>query len=172
MHIPMSRFLQVIVVIGFLPSAINAQYPSRTRTIFGTITDDKGQPIERALIIIQEIGDSGTKGSINLTTRSNKTGKYLYWVGIKDRTFRVIVHQEGFKPAWEEKIAPQYGEEKEVNFQLQPGEDFTTSWEQQRDEDVIQLVGLGACPSIRRCRAYWACEARSRREEEAMRGHR
>jgi radical SAM superfamily enzyme YgiQ (UPF0313 family) len=36
----------------------------------------------------------------------------------------------------------------------------------------VNLTALGACPIIRRYRAHGACEARSRREEEAMRGHR
>jgi hypothetical protein len=34
------------------------------------------------------------------------------------------------------------------------------------------LAILGACPRIRMCRAHGACELSSRREEEAMRGHR
>ena len=34
------------------------------------------------------------------------------------------------------------------------------------------INAIGACPRIRMCRAHRACGARSRREEEAMRGHR
>jgi hypothetical protein len=38
--------------------------------------------------------------------------------------------------------------------------------------DFLADKFLGACPRIRVCRAHGACEPSSRREEEAMRGHR
>ncbi len=57
--------------------------------------------------------------------------------------------------------------------------DLTNSLEPASDNGKITLahsatagqIALGACPRIRRGRAHGACEARSRREEEAMSMH-
>ena len=128
MHISTRKFLLIAVLIGFLAPAMNAQ--DQIRRISGKITDDKGQPVVGALIVFQGMGNTVRI----MTCKTNTRGDYVYLAGLLSVTYRIIVHKEGFTPAWKGNITPEDAEAKEENFQLQPGDDFKTHWEMEYQE--------------------------------------
>ncbi len=122
MHISMRKFILIAVLIGFFAPVANTS--AQIRRIVGKVVDDVGQPVVGATIIFK-----GMDNVREIDTKTDIKGNYMWLPGIQGGAFRIIVHKEGFNPTCKENIAPEVGEIKMVNFQLQPGTDFKTPWE-------------------------------------------
>ena len=102
---------------------------AQSRSIKGKVTDDKGNPIADADIIIQ-----GTDIARVLNTKTNKSGEYLYLLGLQVATYRVIARKKGYQPDYKENIRPELGEEAVADFTLVPGEDYKLPFEMTPEE--------------------------------------
>jgi tetratricopeptide (TPR) repeat protein len=102
---------------------------AQNRSVNGTVTDDKGQPVADAKIKI--IGVDIYR-ELNCTT--NKKGEYSYLLGLQAVSYRIIVRKEGFQPAYKENIRPELGEQKSVDFKLTPGPDSKLPFEMTKEE--------------------------------------
>jgi tetratricopeptide (TPR) repeat protein len=156
MKIPTNKLLMCAVLFVSFYSELKAQELKDVigGKFVGKVTDKMGQPVAGARIVfIQEIENSIIKKNAvqNISLKTDPTGQYTYLAGgirlpiwIKGGTFHIIVHKEGFKPALEEASAPKLGEDKEINFQLEPGEDSTTAWERpwaQQHQKAANAIG-------------------------------
>jgi tetratricopeptide (TPR) repeat protein len=104
--------------------SLTAPVTAQNRSVTGTVTDDKGQPVVNAKIKI--IGVDIFR-ELNCTT--NKKGEYSYLLGLQAVSYRIIARKEGFKPEFKENIRPELGEQKTVDFKLTPGEDSKLPFE-------------------------------------------
>ncbi len=116
-------FMPAALVIGLLVMSVLPGM-AQTRIIKGKITDDKGQPVAGAQILIQ-----GTDIVREFKVKSDKKGQYFNLLGMQSGTFRVVVRAQGFRPEYREGIRPQLAEETAVDFQLTPGNDMKLPFE-------------------------------------------
>jgi len=88
-------WLLVFAIIGALTIAMPAAAQS-TGILKGTVTDDKGQPVEAAVITIQMSGGTGRR----FETKSNKKGEYIQ-VGIPPGQYEISAEKDkmGSAPA-------------------------------------------------------------------------
>jgi tetratricopeptide (TPR) repeat protein len=111
--------LSVVLLLALaLPAA------AQNRAIRGKVTDEKGQPVADAQVTIEGMDISRT-----LSTKTNKKGEYMYLLGLQVGTYRIVVRKAGFQPQYKANIKPQVGEESEVDFTLEPGQDFKLPFE-------------------------------------------
>ncbi len=129
MHFSIRRFfMSAAVVVGLLlMSALPGM--AQSRIIKGKITDESGQPIAGAQVVIQ-----GTDVYRNFNVKTDKKGQFFYLLGLQAGTFRVIARAQGFQPEYKENIRPQLSEEAEVNLTLKPGADFKLPFEMSEAE--------------------------------------
>jgi len=120
--LPTAILLALILMLA-LPAA------AQNRSIKGKVTDDKGQPVADAQIVI-----SGMDISRTLTTKTNNSGEYMYLLGLQVATYRVVVRKEGFEPDYKANIRPEIGEEIEVDFTLKPGNDYKLPFEMTEED--------------------------------------
>lgn len=122
MHSSSSRIsfagIFLIVLMMALPAA------AQVRIVRGKVTDDKGQGIKGATIIIQGIEVK----SRNYTTKTDKKGTYIY-MGLPDGVYHVAARAEGFSPAYQTNIKATIAEERVVDLQLKPGPDHKLPFE-------------------------------------------
>jgi len=123
------RFLQPAMLLFtlFLISIVPAT--AEERGIKGKITDDKGQPIQDAVITIE-----GQDVYFRQSTKSDKKGEFLYLLGQRTGVYVVMVHKEGFQPGYKQNVRPELGEQVVVDLQLSPGKDFKLPWEMTPEE--------------------------------------
>jgi tetratricopeptide (TPR) repeat protein len=120
-----------ISLAGILVFALLFALPAmaQTRIFRGKVSDDKGQPIQGATIIIQGV-DSKSR---TFTTKTDKKGTWLY-MGLPDGFFNVGARAQGFTPAYQANVKASIQEEQTINLQLQPGEDKKFFFEMTREE--------------------------------------
>jgi hypothetical protein len=94
------------------------------RIIQGNVIDDKGQLIAGAGVALVDMNNGRY-----LKSRTDKRGHYEFLMGLGGRTYRIIAHAQGCKPAWHDNVAVGLGETYEQNFKLSPGDDYETFWE-------------------------------------------
>ncbi len=91
---------------------------SQTRVFRGKVTDDKGEPIKGATVIIQ-----GTEAkSRSFSTKTDKKGVWFY-LGLPDGQFHVAARAPGFSPAFKSNIRATIADEQVIDLQLKPGPD-------------------------------------------------
>jgi Tfp pilus assembly protein PilF len=110
-----------LLFIGLLLTSIMPAV-AQNRILLGKVTDDKGQPVADAQILIQAL-----EATQNLSTKTDKKGQYKYLLGAPG-TYRIIVRKAGFQPQYKE-TRPALGEETEVDFQLVQGQDIKFPFE-------------------------------------------
>jgi tetratricopeptide (TPR) repeat protein len=88
------------------------------RTFRGKVTDDKGEPIKGATIIIQAM-DSKSR---TFTTKTDKKGTWIYMT-LPDGTYHVAARAPGFSPEFQSNIKTTIQEERVIDLQLKPGPD-------------------------------------------------
>lgn len=120
--------------IGVCLLALMLELPAvaQTRIFRGKVTDDKGQPIKGATIIIQGMD---VKSRL-YNAKTDKKGTWVY-MGLPEGFYHVAARAEGFVPAYQTQIRAALNE-TEVNLQLKPGEDQKLPFEM-TDEERKQL---------------------------------
>ena len=116
MHFSSSRISFAGVCLISLWLALPAA--AQTRIFRGKVTDDKGQPIAGATVIIQGIDVK----SRTFTAKTDKKGTYVY-MGLPDGLYHVGARAQGFSPTYETNIKATVQEEKVIDLQLKPGPD-------------------------------------------------
>jgi tetratricopeptide (TPR) repeat protein len=124
MSISTRKLLLTAAISLSLILALALPVAAQSRAIKGKVTDDKGQPVADAQIMIQ-----GSDIVRNLTAKTNKKGEYMYMLGLQVGTYRVIVHKAGFEPQYKANVSPQSQEEVVVDFKLVPGNDSKLPFE-------------------------------------------
>lgn len=117
----------VLSLLLLLAAAVPAA--AQSRSVTGKVTDDKGEPVADAQVSIV-----GVDVFRDLKTKTNKKGEYTYLLGLQAATYRIIVRKEGFQPAYQENIRPELNEQKRVDFQLTPGQDYRLPFEMTAEE--------------------------------------
>jgi tetratricopeptide (TPR) repeat protein len=111
-------FLPTVISLALL-LALALPAAAQNRAIKGKVTDEKGQPIVDAQLIIQSMDMART-----LNVKTNKKGEYIYILGLQfGGSYRVAVHKAGYQPQFKPNINPQSGEEIAVDFTLVAGQD-------------------------------------------------
>ena len=91
---------------------------AQVRIFRGKVTDDKGEPVIGATVIIQGIDVK----SRNFTIKTDKKGTYFY-MGLPDGLYHVAARAEGFSPTYQTNIKATVQEERVIALQLKPGPD-------------------------------------------------
>ncbi|MBN2242114.1 MAG: tetratricopeptide repeat protein [Acidobacteria bacterium] len=107
---------------------------AQNRTFKGKVVDDKGQPVEGARVTID-----GQDIVMHFETKTNKSGEYVYLIGMQSGTFRMVVRKEGFQPAFKENLRPPLGEPLVTDLTLQSGADYPLPWELSDEEKEAYL---------------------------------
>lgn len=107
---------------------------AQNRTFKGKVVDDQGQPIDGAKVTID-----GQDIVLHFETKTNKSGEYVYLIGLQAGTFRIVVRKEGFQPAFEENLRPPLGVPLETDFTLKPGADYPLPWELSDEEKAAMM---------------------------------
>jgi tetratricopeptide (TPR) repeat protein len=127
MHISSRKFdfagLCLIILMLALPAA------AQNRIFKGKITDNKGQPIMGASIIIQGVESKAR----TYTTKTDKKGTFFY-MGLPDGYYYVAARAQGFTPAYKSNIKATIQQEAEINLQLEPGQDIKLPFEMTPEE--------------------------------------
>jgi tetratricopeptide (TPR) repeat protein len=105
-----------ICLVGLSLALILPAY-SQTRQISGKVTNEKGEPIANAQIIIQK---SESKQEIKVKT--NKKGEYNCLV-TGPGPYTVGVHAAGYAPTYKDQVKAEIRELNENNFTLNEGQD-------------------------------------------------
>ena len=127
MHISSSRISITGVCVFILWLALPAV--AQVRIFRGKVTDDKGQPLKGATILIQGIDVK----SRTFTIKTDKKGTYVY-MGLPDGLYHVAARAEGFSPAYQTNIKATIQEEKVIDLQLKPGPDYKLPFEMTPEE--------------------------------------
>ncbi|HYK89075.1 MAG TPA: tetratricopeptide repeat protein [Acidobacteriota bacterium] len=101
---------------------------AQNRIIKGKVTNDKGEPIVGAQILIQ-----GMDVKREYPTKTDKKGEYFY-MGIPYGQYRVVCRAQGYQPDVMQGIQPSISEERVVDFKLNPGQDRKLSFEMSAQE--------------------------------------
>jgi len=101
---------------------------AQNRIIKGKVTNDKGEPIVGAQIVIQ-----GQDVKREYPVKSDKKGEYFY-MGIPYGQYRVICRAQGYQPDFVQGITPSISEERDVPFKLNPGPDRKLPFEMSAQE--------------------------------------
>jgi tetratricopeptide (TPR) repeat protein len=96
---------------------------AQNRIIRGKVTNDKGEPVVGAKILIQGID---VKREYN--TKTDKKGEYFY-MGIPYGQYRVICRADGYQPDYVQGVQPSISEERVIDFKLNPGQDHKLPFE-------------------------------------------
>jgi Tfp pilus assembly protein PilF len=105
-----------IFVIG-LSLALSLSAYSQTRQISGKVTNEKGEPIVNAQILIQR-GESKQE----VRVKTNKKGEYTCLV-TGPGPYAIGVHMAGYTPGYKEQVRPEIGGNNVNNFTLKEGQD-------------------------------------------------
>lgn len=116
-----------ICLVG-LSLALSLPAFSQTRQITGKITNEKGEGIANAQIVVQK---SESKQQIRVKT--NKKGEYTCLV-TGPGPYNVGVHAEGYAPTYKNNVMPEIRELNENNFTLTEGEDTKLPMEMTDEE--------------------------------------
>ncbi len=116
MHISSRKFGFFGICLIVLTLALPA-FAQSNRIVKGKVTDDKGQPVVGASIVIQAI-DSKARA---YTTKTDKKGTYIY-MGLPAGDFHIIVRAAGFAPDYRTPVKPSIQQETVVDFVLSPGD--------------------------------------------------
>lgn len=120
-----------VPVLAFLVFGMFLVLPlmAQNRIVKGKVTNDKGDPVQGAVIKIQ-----GTDVKREYTTKTDKKGQYIY-MGIPFGEYRVICRAQGYLPDYVQGVKPTISSDTEVNFELKPGQSNTKlSFEMTPDE--------------------------------------
>ena len=129
-------FLPVLLFAGFLLIPV-LDAAAQTRTIKGTITDDKGQPVAGAQITV-----TGIDVVRELKSKTDKKGEYTFLLGIAKTRYRVVVRMAGFEPAYKDNVEPELSVDMRVDLALKPGQDYKLPFEmtEQEKADYVKRV--------------------------------
>jgi Tfp pilus assembly protein PilF len=96
------------------------------RAVLGSVKDDKGQPVQDAIIEIYR-SDGGYKRG----TKSNAKGEFGFILGSDNAgTYFLGVKKEGFQTQWKDDVKPEIDEfPPRIEFMLTPGESKEYPWE-------------------------------------------
>ncbi len=112
----------LVVVMLALPAM------AQNRIVKGKITDDKGQPIIGASIVIQAT-DSKVR---TYTTKTDKKGSYIY-MGLPAGEYYIIARAQGFSPNYA-PAKPTIQQETVIDLALTPGPDQKLPFEMTQQE--------------------------------------
>jgi len=121
MHISSRKFGFFGVCLILLTLALPSM--AQNRTVKGKVTDDKGQPIVGASIVIQSVDSKGKA----YTTKTDKRGTYVY-MGIAAGDYNVVARAPGFQPNYR-PVRPTISNENIADLELKPGEDYKLPFE-------------------------------------------
>ena len=126
----MSRKIGNIGVFAVAIMMLSLALPAvaQNRIMKGKITNEKGEPIVGAKVLIQ-----GTDMKREYTTKSDKKGEYFY-MGVAFGEYRIVVRADGYQPDYIEHVKPSIAQETENNFQLKAGADRKLAFELSPEE--------------------------------------
>jgi tetratricopeptide (TPR) repeat protein len=103
---------------GFLFVLLMLAMPAmaQNRIFQGKVTDEKGQPVVGAKILIQAMD-----GQRKYDTKTNKKGEWIY-MGIAAGDYRVVVRAEGFAPDYRQPLRASIQDPAVADFKLNPGD--------------------------------------------------
>lgn len=114
-----------LILVAFFALPLVAQ----NRIVKGKVTNDKGEPVQGAVIKIQ-----GTDVKREYTCKTDKKGEYIY-MGIPFGEYRIIVRAQGYMPDFAQGVKPTIAADSEVSFQLKPGQsDMKLPFEMSQEE--------------------------------------
>jgi len=109
--------LSLLALIFSLPAA------AQNRVIKGKVTNDKGEPVVGAAVLIQ-----GTDVKREYKVNTDKKGEYFY-MGIPFGVYRIVVRAPGYQPDYADNVKPSIAQESDIPFTLKPGEDHKLAFE-------------------------------------------
>ncbi len=101
---------------------------AQNRIVKGKVTDDKGQPIVGASIVIQAV-DSKVR---SYNTKTDKKGTYIY-MGLPAGDYYVVARAQGFSPNYA-PAKPSIQQESVIDLVLTPGPDGKLPFEMSQQE--------------------------------------
>ncbi|HTY63280.1 MAG TPA: tetratricopeptide repeat protein [Acidobacteriota bacterium] len=128
MHFSLSKIRIAGICLMVLCLALPAG-AQMLRTFRGKVTDDKGEPIKGATIIIQAM-DSKSR---TFTTKTDKKGTWIYMT-LPDGIYHVAARAPGFSPEYQSNIKTTVQEERVIDLQLKPGPDKKLPFEMTPEE--------------------------------------
>ena len=123
MHRDSRRLVAFAGASALLVLLISVLAPAQNRIIKGKVTNEKGEPIVGAAVLIQ-----GTDVKREYTVKTDKKGEYFY-MGIPYGVYRVVVRAQGYRPDFAENVRPNINQESEIPFTLKPGADHKLAFE-------------------------------------------
>lgn len=127
MHFSSSKANITGAVLIILLLAVSAA--AQIRQFRGKVTDDKGQPIAGATVIIQVMESKGRSFKVKTDNKGN-----FFYMGLPDGLYHVAARAPGFAPAFKSKIKASIAEEGVIDLQLSPGEDQKLPFEMTPEE--------------------------------------
>jgi tetratricopeptide (TPR) repeat protein len=95
----------------------------------GKVTDESGEPIKGATIIIQSVDTR----SRTFNTKTDKKGTFFY-MGLPGGLYHVAARAEGYSPRYQPNIKASIQEEAQINLQLPKGPDQKLPFELSPEE--------------------------------------
>jgi tetratricopeptide (TPR) repeat protein len=106
---------------------------AQNRIIKGKVTNDKGEPVQGAIIKIQ-----GTDVKREYSTKTDKKGEYIY-MGIPFGEYRIVVRAPGYLPDFAQGVRPTIAAESEISFSLKPGQSDAKLPFEMSQEEVAKI---------------------------------
>jgi tetratricopeptide (TPR) repeat protein len=119
-----------VLAISLICVALVLSLPAmaQNRIIKGKVTNDKGEPVVGAQIVIM-----GQDVKREYTVKTDKKGEYFY-MGIPYGQYRVVCRAQGYQPDFVQGIQPSISEERTADFHLTPGPDRKLPFEMSAQE--------------------------------------
>lgn len=127
MHISSRKFGIAAVCLIALMLALPAM--AQNCTFRGKVTDESGQPIKGATVIIQSVDTR----SRTFTVKTDKKGTFVN-VGLPGGLYHVGARAEGYSPRYQPNIKASIVEDAQINIQLPKGPDQKLPFEMTPEE--------------------------------------
>jgi len=111
------RTTAVLAICFIALLALSLPAYSQTRQITGKVTNESGQGIANAQIIVQK-----AESKQEIKVKTNKKGEYSCLV-TGPGPYTIGVHAEGYSPNYQDNVKPEIRELNETNFTLKAGQD-------------------------------------------------
>jgi tetratricopeptide (TPR) repeat protein len=128
------KFFQPVLFLVILQlMIISPATAQNVRGIRVIVTDEKDKTVIEVPVVITGIDIVRT-----LKGKTDKRGEFYQPLGTQPGTYRVVARQPGFKPAYKDRVSPEFDETVEVVLKLEPGDDYKLPWEMTAKEKAEQ----------------------------------
>jgi len=129
-------WLLAVALIASLVAAVPA-FAQSTGMIKGVVTDDKGQPVDGAKVVIEMSGGTGRK----FETKTNKKGEYIQ-IGLATGSYKVVAEKDklGSEPA---NVAVRANTTQNANLMLAMASAAATKEAQAKNAAITKVFDEG-----------------------------